>query len=149
MFGLRIDIIERNVTCLGKQVLKIINAAKPFTEDCFWYTGDVLITGLASDLQSGEVNTTKKFDFKDLCTLLEKASEFQFMSGVFIAKLKNLKINLNQKLETEEMKTIQIQDAIIEIRIFDTSYFEVYTKNKELKKALQEKFKVEIFKCDF
>ncbi|WP_305026103.1 hypothetical protein [Paenibacillus lacisoli] len=61
--------------------------------------------------------------------LIKKAKEIvQFHSGVFIGIRKGKEIGweTNTLPETEESEGLQYPEAEIEIRPFDTSYFEIY-----------------------
>jgi hypothetical protein len=60
--------------------------------------------------------------------LIQIASQIdQLFSGIFIAIPENIfDPDLNGEFDTEDDPTEDLGDAVIEIRAFDTSYFEVY-----------------------
>jgi hypothetical protein len=72
----------------------------------------------------------------------------QFLSGVFIAvkeKNKNSKCSdLRVGTEDEQFRPLHLDGILIEIRAFDTSYFEVYSDNFDLTGKLSKIYKIKI-----
>lgn len=70
----------------------------------------------------------------------------QFLSGVFFAidnNCKNLKTEqLEVRTEDEQFRCLPIEEVLIEIRAFDTSFFEIYTEDEKIIKELAKKFDV-------
>ncbi len=84
----------------------------------------------------------------DLCENID-----QFLSGVFIAIIKADQSNLNGLnvcvgTEDEPFRSLELDGVLIEIRTFDTSYFEIYSENQILMKELAELYDANIEKFE-
>lgn len=138
------SIDEKNVSCLGKQLKIILEVVMDYLKDNEWYISDVSDNeNIASIIFECNINEIRKID--DTNTLLSKINLIdQFYSGVFIAvrKEKNEQVYFHEVPETETEEGLQYQDAEVEIRAFDTSYFEIYTKDEALKKKICSVFNV-------
>ncbi|CUI18075.1 hypothetical protein PNK_p0021 (plasmid) [Candidatus Protochlamydia naegleriophila] len=138
---------NNNTVCLGRQVVEIIEFLEDFLPSLIWYGSDISITANADTILLDEKFTlytpTKigtSYDFKK-----ESDKVVQFLSGVFIASEKKILWPNNLKIGTEDLfRPIEMNDIILEIRAFDTSYFEVYSDDYELIKKIATHYKSEI-----
>ena len=136
-----------NIVCLGKQVIEIIDFLEDFLPSLIWYGSDISITANADTVFLDEKFTlytpTKigtSYDLKK-----ESGKVVQFLSGVFIASEKDIFWPKSLKLGTEDLfRPIEMNGIILEIRAFDTSYFEVYSDDYELIKKIATHYKSEI-----
>ena len=129
--------------CLGSQVICIIDYLKGLLPSHLWYGADVVATG--EEVMNLDLNSTQlklignDADFVQLCSSID-----QFLSGVFVCANHDLpSCNVvGEELETEDppFRSINIEQIIAEIRAFDTSYFIIYLKDKNLLNKLIEKF---------
>ncbi len=138
---------NNNIVCLGKQVVEIINFLENFLPSLVWYGSDISITANSDTIFLDEKFTlytpTKigtSYDFKK-----ESNKVFQFLSGVFIASEKDISWPNSLKIGTEDLfRPIEMNGIILEIRAFDTAYFEVYSDDYELIKRIATHYKSEI-----
>lgn len=116
--------------CLGSQLVTILSAVQKWYDKCLWYGSDIELIPLNPDfkafveLQIHRVGTTQ--DLMRLASAVE-----QFLSGVFVAFPDDLNAK-DIELATEDERFREISNAVVEIRAFDTSYFEVYSKDRQL-----------------
>lgn len=138
---------NNNTVCLGRQVVEIINFLERFLPSLVWYGSDISITANSTTIFLDEKYTlytpTKigtSYDFKK-----ESDKVLQFLSGVFIASEKDILWPQNLKIGTEDLfRPIELNGIILEIRVFDTSYFEIYSDDYELIKKIATHYKSEI-----
>lgn len=133
-FLLRLDhrYFKDEFSCLGEQLVEIINCIREETSDLMWFTFDVDVN---SNQVVKELFSNAYWEFLSTDELIQKAKEInQFYSGVFIGikKGKHVEWNSNRLPETEEDEGLQHPEAEIEIRPFDTSYFEVYGMDRSI-----------------
>ncbi|WII38262.1 hypothetical protein [Paenibacillus thiaminolyticus] len=128
----------QQLSCLGKQLAEILFVIYEQTEACNWYAFDVDV-----NTPHSEQFFTSPFCRIDSIELLINKSKMvdQFLSGVFIAiKGEVAEWNLEHLPTTEEEEGLQHEQAVVEIRAFDTSYFEVYGLESEIKEKLKLAF---------
>ncbi|MEL7431103.1 MAG: hypothetical protein AAGI90_01040 [Chlamydiota bacterium] len=75
------------------------------------------------------------------------------MSGIFVAIIKKNQTNLSELdlcvgNEDEPFRSLDLDGVLIEIRVFDTSYFEIYSENKLLMEKLAELYHAKIEKFE-
>ncbi|MFW5436371.1 hypothetical protein [Paenibacillus apiarius] len=139
-FVLRIVKTEetQQFSCLGEQLAEILSAIYEETKACNWYVFDV------------DCNTHNSEEFFNSpfcridsteCLINESKMVDQFLSGVFIAiKGEVAEWNLEHLPTTEEKEGLQHEQALVEIRAFDTSYFEVYGLESKVEEKLKLAF---------
>lgn len=114
------------VSCLGGQFAEILNCILQETEQLSWYVFDVF----GSSHQSLDVLFPKPFcEIENTVVLINKVKDVvQFQSGVFIGVHRETRVDWDIDFlpETEEGEGLQHPSAVIEIRPFDFSYFEIY-----------------------
>ncbi len=127
-----------SVECTGEQLSMLVNIISVTFEDLTWYASDVDMMPymdfwkMYHDDDLKIVGETKKLE--DMSRIVP-----QFLSGVFIA-IQNSDIGgpSIKNFSTEEEMFVDIGNASIQIRAFDTSYFEVYLSKKEGSEGLLE-----------
>ncbi|RJG26978.1 hypothetical protein [Paenibacillus thiaminolyticus] len=125
-------------SCLGEQLAEILSVIYEQTEACNWYAFDVDF-----NTPHSEHFFTSPFCRIDSIERLINNSKMvdQFLSGVFIAiKGEVAEWNLEHLPTTEEEEGLQHEQAVVEIRAFDTSYFEVYGLESKVKEKLKLAF---------
>jgi len=129
----------KKISCLGSQFLEILETINIKKELFVWYGSDVEVNGdhpFKFGLQGSipkKVGTTE-----NMITLAENTD--QFLSGVFFALPMDQEKILDREFFTEDDPFRDIGDAVLEIRAFDTSYFEVYSNDFEIIKKLANHF---------
>lgn len=139
MLKVRGSEFNEELSCLGWQFAEILISLKDYTKNHDWYIFDVLGTSKSA------LHELFPRDSQELCIvlstgeLIDKVKRvIQFESGVFIAVQKGNKIywDFEHLPETEENEGLQHPLADIEIRAFDYSFFEIYSNNIEVEKAI-------------
>lgn len=145
LYTLRINgklIDGESVSCTGKQLRELLVQVEPWIGSCEWYILDIKTNNSIELLTYDAKNqrTLAGEALRDACARVD-----QFMSGIFLAVPRNLsQPKLTLDAVTEDEPSSDIGDALLEIRAFDTSYFEIYTPLPELAERLQHLFKVEV-----
>lgn len=137
------DFFNEELSCLGSQFAEILTSIKDYTESHDWYIFDVLGTSKSPLHELFPKNPQELCVVSSTDKLIDKVKKvIQFESGVFIAVQKGKKIewDLEYLPETEEDEGIQHLFADIEIRTFDYSFFEIYTKKIEVKRTILNHF---------
>ena len=116
---------QADYSCSGLQLAKILS---------LFLNSEMLFSWYVFDTQNPSFNSPVDY-YENTPLLMDKVSKVeQFMSGVFIAVKAGDDVNWNERHlpVTEEDEGIQHEKAILEIRAFDTTYFEVYSFNKRV-----------------
>jgi hypothetical protein len=129
--------------CLGTQLVTIIRSIQAFTQTSTWYGCDIEVNGEFPFKHCLQGWTAKKIGANECIIKLAQDTD-QFLSGVFLALPQDHGEALNQEFGTEDEPFRDIEEAILEIRAFDTSYFEVYSNDKALMDVLANSFNTEI-----
>lgn len=133
------EFFNEELSCLGWQLAEILKSIKEYTRTHDWYIFDVQGTSQISLHNLFTKNTQKLCIVHSTDELIDKVKRvIQFDSGVFMAFQKEgeIKWDFDDLPETEEREGLQHPLAEIEIRMFDYSYFEVYSNNLEVEKIL-------------
>ncbi|MDQ1232537.1 hypothetical protein QE450_000035 [Paenibacillus sp. SORGH_AS306] len=131
---------KSEINCLGEQLVEIINCIREETSDLIWFAFDVFGS---SDRAFAELFSNAYSEFLSTDELIEKASGvIQFYSGVFIGikKGRHVEWNFDRLPDTEENEGLQHPEAEIEIRPFDTSYFEIYGMDSTIESKIKLHF---------
>lgn len=133
---------QNEVCCLGEQFARILTCIQQETSRITWYAFDVF----GSSNQSLNTIFPKPYcEINSTMDLIEMVKEIvQFHSGVFIGINKDtpsVEWNIERLPETEEGEGIQHPNAEIEIRPFDTSYFEIYGVGSNIRNKILSCFK--------
>jgi len=129
------DFYPNNFVCLGSQLITIVRYLQPLLAPHIWLAADI-DTFLLKKIGDDEAMIK-------MCAEVD-----QFLSGDFCAietqyadqNLQGLEI----ETEDEQYRPIDINGVLIEIRAVDTSYFEVYSEDRDLMRELAKKFNKEI-----
>ena len=130
-----IRIFNQEFSCLGQQFANIIEILMKDIPAVVWYASDVDSIGDNSFISHYTSPYPQKIgSTEELLEFVKKVD--QFLSGVFLAFPVDKGDVLSESFYTEDEPYRSIGEAILEIRPFDTSYFEVYSYRKELIKKL-------------
>lgn len=128
------------VSCLGDQFARILNCIAQETEQLSWYVFDVF----GSSHQSLDILFPKPYcRIENTVDLINKVKEVvQFQSGVFIGVHRETRVDWDMDIlpETEEGEGLQHPSAVIEIRPFDCSYFEIFGVDNVIEKKIMSCF---------
>lgn len=135
------------VVCLGTQLSLIVSFTKDFLPRHLWYGAGVDAVGKGAkaynvhDIQLNLIGDD--FRFAEYCSQIE-----QFIWGVFLCidsafASQNIQ-GVELEAEDKSFRSIPCEGVLLEIRAFDTSYFEIYSEDVGLMKKLSEKYNVEI-----
>lgn len=131
-----------NFICLGSQLITIINFLKDVLLPHIWYAADIDVLG--ETLIDYSFFLKKIGDDSILIDICAKID--QFLSGIFVA-IDNRILNPNIEqievgTEDKRFRSLPLDGVLIEIRAFDTSFFEIYTEDEGIIKKLANKFNV-------
>lgn len=129
---------EDRCICLGSQLISVINILKKILPTHTWYGGDVQAIGKAGvDLSGFELKSIGSDEqFISYCLNIS-----QFIWGVFVCVSKDgLPSNVELGTEDESFRSIPCDGVLIEIRMFDTSYIELYSEDGNTLKKISINF---------
>lgn len=133
------ELDENEVCCTGRQTALLLQKLNELHSGTVWYASDLVwSTGVVGEsgtpIRLGDYNKTRK--------ILGSIDQFQF--GILLGfEEGNLPKNFKAKHFTEDMPYSENEGALIEVRLFDTTYFEVYFSDAKF----ADKF-VSTVKCD-
>ena len=135
-----IEIKQRDFACLGEELAEIVSCIEPYCKEGIWYAAHL-------DTTSGDNLKIERYtDFHPLklgtsTELIALAKTIgQFLSGVFLLSPRDQGSELQNDLDTEGEYFRDLGDAIVEIRAFDTTVYQVYSNCDQILHALAEKF---------
>lgn len=138
------------VVCTGSQLKSIVKNLSELIGSHVWFGADVdAISPIPQKLGIDSFELRKIGDIYLLINLCENID--QFLSGVFIAVKEKNRNSICSRLrigtEDDQFRPLNLNGILIEIRAFDTSYFELYSDNFDLMKELSKiyKNKIEFF----
>lgn len=129
--------------CLGSQLITIVEFLKNILPSHIWYGANIEAVGAAASMYDLEDHTLKKIG--DDSVLIKYCSGIvQFIWGVFLCLDKNHEnqsfINVKLSAEGEPFRAIELDGVLIEIRAFDTSFFEIYSQDEGLLMKIAKHF---------
>ena len=129
-----------DVICLGEQLSSILEVLKKLIGNCTWYMGDI-DTNLVGNysLGFGGYKMKRVGLSDDLIAITNEVD--QFMSGVFFAFKEDQGKELEGEYSTEDPPFRDFGDAMIEIRAFDTTRFEIYGRDVKVMENISEYFR--------
>jgi hypothetical protein len=125
----------------------MVNSIKGFLPQHIWYGADVEAVGKGAskyNLNSIQLNVIGvDSQFIEYCSEIE-----QFIWGEFLcidsnSSSQNMQ-NVELETEDEPFRSIDCAGVLIEIRAFDTTYFEIYSEGIELIKNISKIYNVDI-----
>ncbi len=135
------------VICLGSQLISIVNFIKDMLPKHFWYGADINAVGKdamrfnVNDVRLNIIGTDSQFT--EYCSQID-----QFICGVFLCIDSNyFSQNIQEiQLETEDerFRSISCDGILLEIRTFDTTYFQLYSEDLTIMKKLSDMYHVKI-----
>jgi len=139
--------LHDQVVCLGSQLHSIIKIVNDLIEPHIWFGADIdAISPIPEKLGIDSFQLRKigdNFSLMNLCRNID-----QFLSGVFLAvkeKNQNVKCHdFNIGTEDEQFRPLSIDGVLLEIRAFDTSYFELYSDDIFLMEKISKIYKIKI-----
>ncbi|WP_158021830.1 hypothetical protein [Candidatus Protochlamydia naegleriophila] len=140
-----------NIVCLGIQLVEIVEFLETFLPSIVWYGSDISIISNTNNLFVDDkfsdyipIKIGSSYELKK-----QSSKVFQFLSGVFIASKNEIFWPKTAQIYTENLtfRPLEINDIVLEIRAFDTTYFEIYSDNIELINIISKNYKSEIEEC--
>lgn len=130
--------------CLGSQLQSILKLLSSNRITYTWYTTDIeALASLPEELMNEGSNLKHIGQVQDLIQLVGQVD--QFLSGVFLGVSDELLPNIaGHSYYTEDVEFRDIYPAEIEIRCFDTSFFEIYSFIEENLLDISAKYKAQI-----
>ena len=138
---------QDTVICLGTQLISIVNSIKGLLPEHIWYGADVDAFGKGvrnynlESFQLTMIGTDRQFI--EYCSGVE-----QFIWGVFLGIRCVVDPQTIQGIELgtedEPFRPIDCDGILLEIRTFDTTYFEISSEDLDLIKKISELYDVEI-----
>jgi hypothetical protein len=136
-----------NGICLGTQLSSIVQFIKNYLPDHLWYAADVDAIGKHANIEAFK-NYKPSLVGNDLQFIHYCSGIRQFIWGVFLCICNGIPSQEieNIELETEELpfRPIHCNGILLELRTFDTSYFEIYSEDQKIMNLLSEQFSVDI-----
>lgn len=136
------------VSCTGLQLAEILNFLLKNGSEFRWLVADLstnngFIPRPIDNLKISYLENTKQLI--DFSVQID-----QLWSGIFLAIPKSInKINWKRDFDTEDEPSIDLGYAVLEIRAFDSNYFEIYSSDTELLKLLSKNYNTEIESTGF
>jgi len=131
---------DKSAACLGSQLIELAHFFEQAAPFCTWHAADLDCYGNDHLREFSGYSLKKLGGYKELIQLSEHT--VQFLSGVFIAANHSGEMEkaIEVSTEDERFRPIDCDDVLIEIRAFDTSYFEVYSAFTPLLEELSNHF---------
>jgi hypothetical protein len=135
------EINDEIVCTTGYQLAMILESIKSQISSCIWYGADISVSNSStSSLLTLNENPSVIGNTGELIKFSLQTD--QFLSGVFLAVPENIDHpTWLRHPGTEDEPTKDLGDAILEIRAFDTSFFELYSSNSKIIESLTKYFK--------
>lgn len=138
---------EDRVVCLGSQLKHIVENLSRLIDPHVWFCADIeAISSIPTELGLDSPRLRKignDISLTNLCANID-----QFLAGVFIAvkeEDQNLEsLDVHAWTEDEQFRSLHLDGGIIEIRTFDTSYFELYSDDSGLMEKLSLIYRAEV-----
>jgi hypothetical protein len=128
------------VACTGEQLALVLKVLTATHQTMNWYVADVIMT--TDQIQWDIYSSTRPCLIGNTDTLISICGKIeQFSSGVFLGvNMNDHAISWAKEYETEDLAFEDNEFAAVEIRAFDTTYFEIYSSDIELLNKLVEQF---------
>ncbi len=133
-----------SICCSGVQLRELLDQISSWVNDCVWYLSDVKVNNSVEICIAGELQKQRLSNeaLSKLCSQVD-----QFLSGIFLAvPAKIVNPRLNSGILTEDEPSSDLGDVILEIRAFDTSYFELYTTECKLADYIIKTYQADLIK---
>jgi hypothetical protein len=129
------------VSCTGSQLIRILEVIRSFLKDSDWYIADISANNSLS-YSFPFSNSDLPLRVGDIDDLIQFTTQVdQFFSGIFLCVPSSIpNPTWSRSFDTEDEPTEDLEDALIEIRAFDTTYFEIYTSNSSWIEILLNSF---------
>jgi hypothetical protein len=131
------------VVCLGTQLISIINALHTFLPKHTWYGTDVDAVG-KNAMKLGRNDFRLNLIGSDLNFIEYCLGIDQFIWGDFLCIDSNFSSQNIQSVELEtedeQFRSIACNGILVEIRTFDTSFFEIFLEDKTIMEKASRQF---------
>lgn len=131
------------LVCLGSQMISLIDFLEFKLPSHIWYSADIDAMGEVIEKYDLQSRIIKKIgtaaSFKKICAQID-----QFRSGVFFAiqnDQQDKSIEVEVDTEDEPFRPLNMNGVLLEIRAFDTSFFDFFSENEKILKELSKHFK--------
>ncbi len=133
---------KTEVACLGIQLIELVEFLTPIIPFHTWYGADMDANFIPEALFNFRSYNLKKIG-DDLALYAMLKTTDQFLSAVFIVLKREFDNSKFIEVGTEDPKfrQIDVEGVILEIRAFDTSYFELYSDDFSLIQKISNHFK--------
>lgn len=145
-FLLRLDgdlLSSEGVSCTGLQLIKILKCFENFLPRCNWYAADMSANNVVMELSPFSEPFPKCLEsFEQLLYLSFQVD--QFYSGIIFAVPEETKVLFwpDRSYITDDFPEKLLGEAIIELRLFDTSYFEIYSSEEAYLNSLASELEI-------
>ena len=130
----------REISCTGEQLCLVLEEISHSGRSLAWFSADVTLNSTSAAWDVYDTGNPVLIGNYDALLALCKDAD-QFTSGVFLGVLESdTPKQWTKAFDTEDVPFSENDTAYIEIRAFDTTYFEIYSCNHELLKGLSERF---------
>jgi hypothetical protein len=130
----------QRVCCLGPQLARIVTILTKCLGEAVWYSTDVDFVGQGFPMPSQNLQLLGRSS-----RLIELANRVdQFLRGVFLAvDAKSTSPQFRKDMDTEDSIDAEPGDALVEIRTFDTTFFELHTQDGKIAEFIARTFGVQ------
>jgi hypothetical protein len=134
---------QTKVVCLGSQLILIVNFLKNLLPAHTWYASGVEVEGKINKKNDFHSYQIKKIGDDSL--IIQYCSEVrQFIWGDFLCINNDFSAqdlsNCEITAEDGQYRPVCLNGILLEIQAFDTSFFAIYSENKEIIKKIALKF---------
>ena len=127
---------HESLCCLGYQLANLVAHLDREVGEVHWYMFDINTENNDSRFNATSNATISTKDFIQMV-----ASVSQFLSGVFVAvPLSVEKPVFREPIKTDDAVDVPISPGILEVRAFDTSYFEVLTDDPTISSSISKSY---------
>jgi hypothetical protein len=129
LLRLRPEDFKSEAVCTGQQLARIVDATEKVLGHLRWHYADVEPLETSDDFSDG-TSPTLVGSAREL--QLRAARTSQFVSGVFLGTRIDNDLRAGAEWCTEDDPFRELQGAQVEIRAFDTTYFDITVREEEL-----------------
>ena len=132
---------------LGTQLILLLDSVKNYLPSHIWYGADV--EGVGKNIENRNLSDVQisligsDLQFIEYCSGIE-----QFIWGVFLCVDKKFSsqniVGIELETEDEPFRSVNFNGVLMEIRAFDTTYFEIYSEDFDLISKISSIYNVEI-----
>ncbi|MBI1927087.1 hypothetical protein HYR99_22945 [Candidatus Poribacteria bacterium] len=127
------------VCCTGTQLISILKVLENQLSECSWYVADISTNHPLPVIFQTNTEPTRLGNTATVITACQQCD--QFLTGIFLA-VPDIVTHprWSRIFETLDEPFGDVGPAVLEIRAFDTTFFEIYSSDKERLQTLCDKF---------